>query len=34
MAAPITRDQVKEAFAPMVPIIEEAVEEARIASSQ
>ena len=34
MAAPITRDQVKEAFAPMVLIIEEAVEEARIASSQ
>lgn len=34
MAAPITRDQIKAAFAPMVPLIEEAVEEARIASSQ
>lgn len=34
MAAPITRDQMKETFAPMVPLVEEAVEEARIASSQ
>lgn len=34
MPALITRDQIKEAFAPIVPLIEEAVEEARLASSQ
>jgi hypothetical protein len=34
MEVPVTRERLKAAFAPMVPLIEEAVEEARIASSR
>lgn len=34
MESQITREQVKAALAPIVPFIEEAVEEARVASSQ
>lgn len=33
METPFTRDQLKAAFAPIVPVIEEAVEDARVASS-
>ena len=34
MEVPVTREKLKAAFAPMVSLIEEAVEEARVASSR
>jgi hypothetical protein len=34
MEVPVTREKLKAAFAPMVSLIEEAVEEARLASSR
>jgi len=34
MEVPVTREKLKASFRAMVPLIEEAVEEARIASSR